>query len=288
MAAGDQVFNDERPNNFHTMSLSIVIMCPTLMFVFISCSFAFVYHSSAVAVWANVALCVAIAGVFLLVRQTRQGTPMFWFNLGILCLVAVASAVYYGRRNFDRHFGVFWAYEGQRSYSNVSPDEPAASHLDAGRIVFTEGVRVDASRARAFENYCVAPIVGPKASAVVNYWSAGVGCCRSTEGMEFRCGEQSPSARSGLVYLDDHPAISGFRRAAASGSGDDAAKLGEEALFVQWVLNADKAQRSYYHLGVGSLIWTSVSYWALSILVGVCFHFGQRSRAIPGSIKRQS
>ena len=51
-----------------------------------------------------------------------------------------------------RTFGVFWASEVQRDYSNVLPGEPALSHLDAGRIRFGPDARLDFANSARYKD----------------------------------------------------------------------------------------------------------------------------------------
>merc|ERR1719168_484085 len=102
---------------------------------------------------------------------------------------------------------------------NVMPEEPALSHLDAGKITFSKDARVDFEVVTGLadgQRYCVAPIVGKSPMTTVQYWAAGVDCC-SQDG-NFTCHDVgSKTAHAGLVYLDYGPRrgdLEKFRRAA--------------------------------------------------------------------------
>jgi len=108
----------------------------------------------------------------------------------------------------------YWSFHTKRHYTNVSPDEPAAGHLDASAIIFMEGARPDTSRAMSYRRYkttyCVAPMaldesysadVEAAVSSNVQYWAAGKNCCGTGQG--YTCGDvDKPEARAGLVISD--------------------------------------------------------------------------------------
>jgi len=104
-----------------------------------------------------------------------------WFlSLGLLSLFAVINAVLCGNYNYWNHMFQYWSYDENRAYTNVLPTEPAASHADAGKIVFADTARVDTTRAVGFKMstvYCVAPILDDTQLDRVEYWAAGTDCC---------------------------------------------------------------------------------------------------------------
>mmetsp|Transcript_126088 Transcript_126088/g.288615 ORF Transcript_126088/g.288615 Transcript_126088/m.288615 type:complete len:155 (+) Transcript_126088:546-1010(+) len=79
--------------------------------------------------------------------------------------------------------------------------------MDAGRVYFTRGSKIDTSRGVAFKNldtYCVAPIVnGDSKPDTYDFWAVGINCCSSVA-PDFRCGQyNNPSARSGIRLMRD-------------------------------------------------------------------------------------
>jgi len=107
----------------------------------------------------------------------------------------------------------YWSFHTRRHYTNVSPDEPAAGHLDASAIVFMQGARPDISRAMSYRRYktiyCVAPMALDETysslvetvSSDVQYWAAGKDCCGTSQG--YTCGSvKDAKARAGLVITD--------------------------------------------------------------------------------------
>lgn len=109
------------------------------------------------------------------------------------------------------HLVDYWPYNLRRHYTNVAPDELAASHADASVLVFMKGARPDPSRSMGYfrhgHTYCVAPIAlesgysDQQLSADVQYWAVGKDCCKGEHA--FNCDDATdPNARAGLVKID--------------------------------------------------------------------------------------
>eukprot|EP00413_Alexandrium_margalefii_P030233 CAMPEP_0204562516 /NCGR_PEP_ID=MMETSP0661-20131031/33796_1 /ASSEMBLY_ACC=CAM_ASM_000606 /TAXON_ID=109239 /ORGANISM="Alexandrium margalefi, Strain AMGDE01CS-322" /LENGTH=166 /DNA_ID=CAMNT_0051570007 /DNA_START=172 /DNA_END=668 /DNA_ORIENTATION=+ len=166
-------------------------MPPIFIFLMISFFMVFLWQSAQSVIWIAVAVCFLASLVLMNARKTsmRDG-PNFWFSLGCLCFLATAASTAAGACNGRRHVAHYWAYAGQRSYSNVLPGEPALSHLDAGSVAFSADARLDFARATAYagggRRFCVAPVLGAAPQTVVHYWAAGVDCCPPGGG--FACG----------------------------------------------------------------------------------------------------
>jgi len=137
-------------------------------------------------------------------RATIFGAVAFFTLIGSL----VGTSIYL------KYCHDYWSFHTHRHYTNVSPDEPAAGHLDASAIIFMEGARPDTSRAMSYRRYktiyCVAPIaldesysadVESSVSSNIQYWAGGKNCCGTAQG--YTCGDVSnPDARAGLVISD--------------------------------------------------------------------------------------
>jgi len=284
-------FPQKRPPYFHTTSLCLLIFLPTGVFLAISLFLATLLHQARAACLMLITICLGMSFLLMAVRNNRGG-PNYWFNLGFLCFVATFTASTAGIWNFDRNLGVYWAYEGQRDYSNVLPNEPALNHLDAGRIRFSSDAKLDFVNSVGYKDgntFCVVPIVGPSPAAPVQFWAAGVDCCGRSG--NFTCGDAGKGeVHSGLVYLE--PAYKRFRKDPVDQfrlAVREAATLhglasSPDALFIQWVADPDTAQRGHWKAGVGFLVSSSFVYLAVSVVVGVTLHFGRgpsasRSRA---------
>jgi hypothetical protein len=162
----------------------------------------------------------------------------------------------------------YWPYYQKRHYTNVAPDEPAASHADASVIVFMEGARPDGSREMGYRRhgnlYCVAPIAiepGYSDSEApdpdIQYWAIGIDCCGGIKG--FHCDDaENAKARSGLVMQElsgadkmlegimsnDHMAF--FEKAVKMSLTKFDLTSPKERLFVRYVKDINKARNEYY------------------------------------------
>lgn len=272
-----------RPNNFHTVSLGLLVLLPALIYFGISLGYALLFHKMPALCWTFTGLCMCLSATFMSAKPVREG-PRYWFNVGSLCLLATLSANLAGQWNMRTHFSMYWAYTGQREYSNVLPGEAALSHLDAGKIFFNTDARVDVQHASeglavGQERYCVAPIVGKTPSTTIEYWAAGIDCCSQAGG--FTCNEAAnPNVHSALVYLDSGPKqqwLASFKQAAREVGAAHGLTPSEDALFVAWVQDPDAAQQLFWKSGMSFLAGGSLAYIGVSAVVGIALHFGRRA-----------
>jgi len=273
-----------RPTYFHTVSLGLLVFMPSFMFGMITLSLALLYYRLPSTCWTFTVICVGISVMFMVARPVRDG-PRYWFNLGCLCLLATAASNGVGFWNFYRHFSLYWSYEGQRSYMNASPSDPALLYLDAGKIAFSLDAHVEPALSYGIvdgDRFCVAPIVGKGPATTIEFWAAGVNCCGS-DGKGFSCDEAfNKHARSGLVYLDYGPRseyLKQFRTAAREAGTAHSAPPSKDAIFVAWVEDPDAAQLWFWSSGMAFLVGGSLAYMAFSLVVGLMLHFGPRAQS---------
>jgi len=261
------------------VSLGLLICVPFCIFALITATFTFVYHFSPAVTWTVVALCLGVAVLLLAVKNKKQGGPMYWVTLGALSLVALVAGVSTGLWNHDRHMASYWAYEGQREYTNVLPSEPALAHLDAGRIIFSADSHLDKSKSVGYKidgyMYCVAPIVGSDPSKKIEYWAASVDCCGQRG--DFRCDAyDDPKAHAGLVLPGARADLDKLLKAAREAAAAFGLQASPDSLFVQWAADPGQAQRHHYRLGAGLFVGACAAYLLLSVAAGLFVHLGQR------------
>jgi len=182
------------------------------MFMVVSILFMVGYHQNPgilTGIWAFLILAILSDALYAYVRRGRMTKEALGF--AVLALAIFAGGVVGTSIHLTKLID-YWPYYQKRHYTNVAPDEPAASHSDASVIVFMEGGRPDASRATGYKRYnsiyCVAPIAlepGYSDEEAVNsdiqYWAVGKDCCMGHKG--FICDDaENPSARSGLVMSE--------------------------------------------------------------------------------------
>mmetsp|Transcript_63175 Transcript_63175/g.133345 ORF Transcript_63175/g.133345 Transcript_63175/m.133345 type:complete len:341 (+) Transcript_63175:174-1196(+) len=271
-----------RPANFHSRSLSLLIVLPAAIFVVIAICYCFAYQQHPEVVWVLSVLILCLSFVFMMARH-KEGAPRFWANVGMLLVLATLAGNAAGQWNFYRNFFLYYAYEGQPTYSKVAPTQSAAIHLDAGVVEFTPQARVDGASAVGLDvgkdRICVAPIVdSSEKPATVEYWAAGINCCGDEEhSRAFSCDDvDDPQAHAGLVWLSYGPQkhlLSDFRKA-ANMAQNKTSPPSQGAIFVRWVVDPSQAQYRYWRAGASFMVAESIVYLVFSAIVGAWLHFG--------------
>jgi len=275
--APDDFVAEPKFENFHRNSMSIMVLVPTGVFFIIGLCYNYLYHILPLFVALVVILCFIMSVVFMLVPRRSPDAPTYWFNIGVLSSVACLSGIGAGYWNYNTNIGFFWAYKGQREYSNVVPDDPALSHLDAGKISFSSDAHIDQTKSLQFGPYCVAPIVGNQQSEEVQYWAGGKGCCET--GKSFLCDDaDKKEAHAGLVFLTNvrESPLLDYQEAVREAAATYKVKSSEYALVVQWLENPDQVVQAYVGAGSGYFLGSSLLYFISSVIVSMCLHFGQR------------
>merc|ERR1719313_1741626 len=253
------------------------------MFLMISIIFTFAYHHYCWVVWIVVAAWFAVSAMFVAMKNRMKG--QWFYFIGHLCLLACVLGSTAGLYNYYSHMFQYWSYDENRAYTNVLPTEPAASHADAGKIVFADTARVDTTRAVGFKMstvYCVAPILDDTQLDRVEYWAAGTDCCPARG--DFNCDDAwNPKAKSGVVILDSNsliPTKRDFYMMAAK-QAEAAYQLtgAEEPLFVRWVSDPQGIQDDFWRQGIGFLVATVCIYLLLSIIAGAMIQMWSKRQA---------
>jgi len=134
---------------------------------------------------------------------------VFVFATGALAWVFAFAL---GQANFETNMQPFYDVSNLNVYQSVDPAKVRGQQvMDAGRIMFSRGSRLDITKAMGFQNqdrYCVAPVTvgptsGPNATQLDTYdfWAVGLNCC-SGHGADYHCGDYyNPRATSGLRLM---------------------------------------------------------------------------------------
>merc|ERR1719463_85149 len=122
------------------MGSGLLIILPWIVFFTLTLLYAFVYHHFREVVWLASVGFIALAAIFMSLSSRMDGR---WYTfLGILTLIAVVAGNIVGVYIFSQFFLQYWAYDMNRTYTNVLPSEPAAAHADAGIIKFAASARI--------------------------------------------------------------------------------------------------------------------------------------------------
>jgi len=249
----------------------VLIIVPWLLFVGISMLYAFLYHHSREIVWLASIACVALAAMFMSMDRMHGNWYPF---LGMLSLVAVLSGNICGMYNYSEYMLQYWAYNQNRSYTNVLPSEPAAAHADAGKIEFAGSARIDTTKAVGYKSgdtYCVAPVMDETQTSRVEYWAAGIGCCKQRA--DFSCDQAAdPTAHSGVVILDSNSFFTSsrdfFKLAVKQAEAQYDIVSAPEPLFVRWVAKPEEVQDMFWTYGIGYLLVSVFVYLLVSTVLG--------------------
>lgn len=250
-----------------------LIVCPYLLFVGISCLFTFLYHKFYDTVWIVVFFCLVFSLIPVCLGRSRK-TVAFLF-IGVLCGVATVAASACGMYNYHENMFAYWSYLNNGVYTNVLPSYPAAAHADAGKIFFSDGSRVDTTKAVGFKDgpvYCVAPVLDDVPIPVVQYWAVGQDCC--TQRGDFNCDDSwSPKAKSGVVILESNEWLPSHRdlymKSVLLAESTYDIVSAKEPVFVRWVAEPEIVQDDYWRSGVGFLVAEVCIYLLVSIIFGI-------------------
>eukprot|EP00438_Fugacium_kawagutii_P017301 Skav213698 [mRNA] locus=scaffold491:706106:713703:- [translate_table: standard] len=216
-----------------TAQLALLMLAPWALFATLTWALmsrqAFLYH------WIRVVVIFAFLGLVLMLlvaaatarfRWLRKGGRLgeadprylrayaWWAGLAGLCLLAFISGCVAGTVIAEGYLHKFYQISSMDAYDNVNPARSVGKEmLDAGRVIFTKGSRLDFNRSFAHQNgstFCVVPIIAAfdqPLPSTFDFWAAGKDCCTSL-GENFNCGaadstsSSSGMARGGLRPLD--------------------------------------------------------------------------------------
>jgi hypothetical protein len=264
-----------------------LIALPWLIFVAITVLYTVLYHHYREVVWLVSLGGLALSFMFMSLAGRMDGR--WYLFLGVLCSISVVMGNVWGFYNYHEYMLQYWAYDQNRLYTNVLPSEPAAAHADAGRIIFADSARIDTTKAVGFKAgdvYCVAPVMDETQTSRVEYWAAGVNCCKQRA--DFNCGSASdPSAHQAVVILDTNSFMASDRdyyvKAVKTAEAAYDIVSAPAPLFVKWVSDSKEVQQDYYKAGVGTLLIGIFVYLLLSVVLGVAGSVMSRRQARPGA-----
>jgi len=213
-------------------------------------------------------------------KQGNDGTadPSWFVFLAVACSIAWLSGVALGDLNFFYNLEPFYEVNTMNSYPAVDPSKmPGQQVMDAGRMIFVPGSKLDLKKAMVFRNvdtYCVAPIVSGNQTkgsvASYDFWAVGLNCCSGKSG-NFGCGEyNNPHASAGLrVMRDDQRAF--YRLAVQQAEATYNIKA-KHPLFFYWLQDPGAEVSAYMDEGFKYYlfgVFTSFAFLLFTIIVAL-------------------
>jgi hypothetical protein len=237
------------------LAVMICFFVPVALFAVVCAALTFsIRHTQPGITWLIVAVaavatlaCVALAAITL--RNWFRGDygrqPFWYAFLAVSMVTAFAFSIWLGELNWWSYTLPYYDLQLLSSNTGVNVATTTGRQLmDAGRVVFQEGTRVDVSRAIAFKNmerYCVAPIVNGDAPTY-DYWAVGLNCCSGPG--NYHCGEvDNPQAHSGLRLIRDDQR--GFYRLAVQQAQAAYRIQSEHPLFFFWMQDPGMELETY-------------------------------------------
>jgi hypothetical protein len=280
---GKKNFVNKAVVNYITM-----MFIPFIIFAGVLLFYVYMYHSFFHIAWL-MSLCLVLFSAVWIFSDllTREGGQWYVF-FGVLCLLASIAATLVGLYIYFEYTFQFYKLGGLRTYSNVLPSEPAASHADAGKIYFSPDAKVDITRAVGFKAqggvYCVAPILDDTEIARVNFWAVGRDCCNSRA--SFNCDEAwNGEAHAGAVVMDSGAPQVSFNqmdfywKAVKEAQALYDLASADPPIFVRWVLDPAVMQTTFWTLGQKECIYWLVGYFLVSMFLGALFNYCSAKRA---------
>ncbi|CAK8995010.1 unnamed protein product [Durusdinium trenchii] len=211
-----------------TVQLALLMLAPWAFFATLTWAlmsrWVHLYHSIRLVVlcfFGSLVVLLMVCAAMCRVQWLRKGGRIgeaeprllrayfWWGGLAVLCLVAFIAGSVVGTMIGDSYMKKYYSITDLDFYDNVNPARSFGKEmLDAGRVIFTKGSRLDYHRSFAHQNgstFCVVPIIAANDQALpatFDFWAAGKDCCGET-GAGFACGAaKSAVARGGLRLLD--------------------------------------------------------------------------------------
>lgn len=155
--------------------------------------------------------------------------PSWSIFLFLTSLVALILGLALGNQLYGNFMETYYNYLSLNNYRYVNVAKMRGEQLmDAARISFDNGTKVDQRKAIGFHNsdtYCVAPITLADNHGVMaelsnyDFWAVGLNCC-SGRHADFHCGASNdPQARAGGLRLLDSEARAFYRLAVQQAEG---------------------------------------------------------------------
>lgn len=239
---------------------------------------------------------VGIAGgvIYTLVKRPFSDKFTVLRPLGFLVLMTVGLSTLVGAINYASSAQAYFGFHSRQVYTNVLPGEPAASHYDAGMLIFSQGAGVDHTKAVGYKHrgrvYCAAPVLDNTQMARVEYFAVGVDCCGARG--QFTCGDANDFYAKGAIVQREASSWSGmtdyegYQAAVDLAAAAHGLAAAERPLFVKWVSDAFETRDALWTTALSVALVSSAIFLFFGILGAVAANAywrkdKQRSSGVP-------
>lgn len=228
--------------------------------------FAKVYYHSPLVSWSFALLCVG-SGIL----SVQMSKSLYLRAYGGLLIFSAILGTTSGLYIYESHMAAYYAYDESREFTNVLPSEPAASVMDAGKLVFAAEARVETTQSIGYKHgdtYCVAPIKDTGSGTRVEFWAVCLNKCEARR--DFRCDDVADPAARGAVVLADPSTffpsqMLHYQQAVKQAEAAFDIVSATEPLFVRWVKDPDAFQQALLATATGQSAFFVIVYF-LAIL----------------------
>mmetsp|Transcript_26220 Transcript_26220/g.57671 ORF Transcript_26220/g.57671 Transcript_26220/m.57671 type:complete len:331 (+) Transcript_26220:53-1045(+) len=265
--------SNRRKMNLTPIIMSLVVPVIVFCVVFGSLSFEvhyedpFLCYLVVFGALVVVALCGCFAGSMAWQKHNNvERQPNWLFFLFLSMLLAWVVGFIGGSENWAYNTFPYFRMRNLNRYTGVSPSRIRGQQImDAGRITFAEGSKLDVSKSMGFRNfqvYCVAPItLGNTSLDTYDFWAVGKDCCNGYSA-DFHCeGFNDPRALGGLRLMNDEDRA--FYRLAVQQAESMYNIKATHPLFFHWVQDADAVVQDWKETGSKQFLIGSLSFFVL-------------------------
>jgi len=269
---------------FNLGAMVLAIAVPWLIFVAAFFNIAFFIHYqypaccfAVCAMLAALVVFLGISAVNVIQRSRFGGDEPSWsvFIFGA-ALIALLAGALIGQVTFLQYMRPFYDVNLLNTYPSVDPAVwGGESFMDAGKIEFVPGTKLDLSKNMGFldhDMYCIVPIVSPAgASLSYDFWAVGTNCC-TTQQYDYRCGEyNNVRAHSGLRLMKEYDRPF-FRLAVQQAEATYNIKT-RHPIFFYWMEKPSEEVAAYADLGTKAFMVGASCFFAFNLFLVIVAMF---------------
>lgn len=260
----ESLFMRGQRRRMNVVAIILSLLLPWTFFAVVFCVLNSSYHykqpffvSSVVSLGV---MALVVVGFFAAstVKRKFEGDPTrepnWYVFIFVTCCLMFVIALVTGELNYATNLQPYFDLMNLNMYQNVDPSRMRGQQLlDAGRIVFAEGTRLDIAKSMGFRNqklFCVAPITkgtGNGTLATYDFWAVGMDCCSGLKA-DFHCRDyNNMNSKGGLRLMKDHERA--FYRLAVQQAEATYNIKAVHPLFFEWMQDPIEEANRWQELG---------------------------------------